>query len=84
MLEKTLSGMHLYTNIVDNGVLPGIVGFKWLWVCEAFCSAVWSVERVQLIMIGYQTKLSQPLLAILVSFSLRHSDFYNLYPQSPS
>lgn len=70
VLWKKPSGMHLYKNMEDNGVLPGTVGFKWLWLCEAFCSAVWSVERAQLIMIGYQTKLSRPLFAILVSLSL--------------
>ena len=43
--------------MADNGVLPGIVGFKWLRLCEAFCSAVWTVEREKLIMISYQTKL---------------------------
>lgn len=72
MLEKTIR-VHLYKNMVESGVLPGIVGFKWL--CEAFCSAVWSVEREQLIMISYQTKLSRPLLSVLVALFLSVSLF---------
>lgn len=66
--KKTPSGMHLNKNMEENGVLPGTVCFKWLWLCEASCSAVWSVERAQLIMIGYQTKLSGPLFVSLFLF----------------
>lgn len=67
--------MHSYKNMADNGVLPGIVGFKWLRLCEAFCSAVWTVEREMLIMIGYQTKLSpafvrRPRPSITLAFLL--------------
>lgn len=58
--HRSASGMHLYKNMVDNGVLPGIGGLKSLWLCE----------RERLIMIGYQTKLSRPLLGVLISLVL--------------
>ena len=56
-------------DMVDNGVLPGIVGFKWLRLCEAFCSA-FGLWRARLIMIGYQTKLNWLLLTVPIPPSL--------------
>lgn len=42
--KTTLRDAFIQKNMADNSVLPGIVGFEWLWLYEAFCSSVWTVE----------------------------------------